>query len=96
MIALIPHIVRAPEFTEVNLRGIAAGNDANVKLNFSPKPEPAATAGNSGSCCAQAGARSGACEASGARAAAAYLQPCDCISAIERARYSATCLRKRL
>ena len=44
LIALIPHIVRAPEFTEVNLRAIAAGNDANVKLNYSPKPEPAATA----------------------------------------------------
>ena len=41
LIALIPHIVRAPEFTEVNLRGISAGNDANVKLNYSPKPEPA-------------------------------------------------------
>jgi general secretion pathway protein D len=44
LIALIPHIVRAPEFTEVNLRGISAGNDANVKLNYSPKPEAATTA----------------------------------------------------
>ena len=34
LIALIPHIVRAPEFNEVNLRGISAGNDANVKLNY--------------------------------------------------------------
>lgn len=39
LIALIPHVVRAPDFTEVNLRGIAAGNDQNVKLNFSPRPE---------------------------------------------------------
>jgi general secretion pathway protein D len=42
LIALIPHVVRAPEYTEVNMRGIAAGNDANVKLNYSPRPQPPA------------------------------------------------------
>ena len=45
IIALIPHIVRAPDYSEVNLRGVAAGNDATVKLNYAPKedaPEPAA------------------------------------------------------
>jgi general secretion pathway protein D len=40
LIALIPHIVRAPEFTDVNIRAVSAGNDANVKLNYSPRPEP--------------------------------------------------------
>src|SRR5262249_13956291 len=40
VIALVPHIVRAPEYTELNLRSISAGNDQNVKLNYSPRPEP--------------------------------------------------------
>jgi len=39
MIALIPHIVRRPEFTALNLRGVAAGTDATVKLSFGPRPE---------------------------------------------------------
>jgi general secretion pathway protein D len=34
MIALIPHIVRRPEFTEENLRGIAVGNQQTVHLNY--------------------------------------------------------------
>jgi general secretion pathway protein D len=38
MIALIPHVVRRPEFTEENLRGIAVGNQASVHLNYSRKP----------------------------------------------------------
>jgi general secretion pathway protein D len=53
MIALIPHIVRRPEITGLNLRGVAAGTDATVKLNFGPRPEataapaaPASTAPN--------------------------------------------------
>jgi general secretion pathway protein D len=42
VIVLIPHIIRAPEITDVNLREIAAGNANNVKLNYAPqKPEPA-------------------------------------------------------
>jgi general secretion pathway protein D len=31
-------VVRAPEYNEVNLRGIAAGSDQNVKLSYTPRP----------------------------------------------------------
>jgi general secretion pathway protein D len=44
-IFLVPHIVRSPEITPANLRGIAAGNDATVKLSYAPReeaPKPAA------------------------------------------------------
>jgi general secretion pathway protein D len=54
MIALIPHIVRRPEYTAENLRGIAVGNQQSVHLNYgrqagatppaAPKNEPAAAA----------------------------------------------------
>ncbi|MBI4876421.1 MAG: hypothetical protein HY822_17435, partial [Acidobacteria bacterium] len=45
LVVLIPHIVRAPEINEVNLRGIAAGNDQTVKLSFAPhRPAPARAA----------------------------------------------------
>jgi len=37
MIALIPHIVRTPDYTAENLRGIYAGTDQVVKLNYAPK-----------------------------------------------------------
>ena len=37
LIALVPHIVRSPEITELNTRGIAAGSDAVVKVG-SPSP----------------------------------------------------------
>jgi general secretion pathway protein D len=37
LIALIPHVVRAPFYTETNLRGVAAGNDQNLKLTYGPK-----------------------------------------------------------
>jgi general secretion pathway protein D len=37
VIVLIPHIVRAPEITDVNMRGIAAGNSTNVKLSYAPQ-----------------------------------------------------------
>ena len=37
MIALIPHIVRRPDITGLDLRGIAAGTDATVKLNYAPR-----------------------------------------------------------
>lgn len=40
LIVLIPHIVRSPDYTSANLRGISAGTDQNVKLNYSPRPEP--------------------------------------------------------
>ncbi len=45
LIALIPHIVRTPDYTAENLRGIYAGSDQVVKLYYAPKPQetPAAT-----------------------------------------------------
>jgi general secretion pathway protein D len=46
VIVLIPHIIRAPEITDVNLRELASGNATNVKVNYAqPKPAetPAAT-----------------------------------------------------
>jgi general secretion pathway protein D len=36
LIALIPHVVRAPDITELDLRGIAAGTDQTVKLSYAP------------------------------------------------------------
>jgi general secretion pathway protein D len=36
MIALIPHIVRRPEYTAENLRGIAVGNAQTTHLNIGP------------------------------------------------------------
>ena len=36
-IALIPHIVRTPGYTAENLRGIYAGTDQVVKINYAPK-----------------------------------------------------------
>ena len=37
LFVLIPHIVRSPEITDVNLKGVAAGNDQSVKLSFAPR-----------------------------------------------------------
>jgi general secretion pathway protein D len=37
LFVLIPHIVRAPEITETNMRGIASGTDQAVKLNYAPR-----------------------------------------------------------
>ena len=42
MIALIPHILRTPDITGLDLRGVAAGTDQVVKLNFAPRKEEAA------------------------------------------------------
>jgi general secretion pathway protein D len=52
LIAIVPHIVRAPDITELNTRGIAAGSDAVVKVGYpangdaddEPKPQSAAPA----------------------------------------------------
>jgi general secretion pathway protein D len=45
MIALIPHIVRRPDITGMDMKGIAAGTDATVKLSYGPRvEEPAAAA----------------------------------------------------
>jgi len=38
MIALVPHIVRTPDYSAENLRGIYAGTDQVVKINYAPKP----------------------------------------------------------
>jgi len=37
LIALVPHIVRGQDLTEINLRGVATGVDQTIKLNFAPK-----------------------------------------------------------
>jgi general secretion pathway protein D len=42
LIALIPHIVRTPDYTAENLRPIYAGTDQSVKLFYAPRPEEAA------------------------------------------------------
>jgi len=40
MIALIPHVVRRPDLTPDNLRGIAVGNATSIKINYAaPEPE---------------------------------------------------------
>ncbi len=36
LIALIPYIVRRPDITELNLRGVAAGSDQTVQLRYAP------------------------------------------------------------
>ncbi len=43
IIALIPHIVRTPSITPVDMRGVAAGTDQNVKVMYAPAPEPPET-----------------------------------------------------
>src|SRR5262245_43848155 len=44
LFVLIPHIVRAPEITETNMRGVASGSDTVVRLNYARRPAPAAVA----------------------------------------------------
>jgi len=44
MIALIPHIVRKPDITGLDMKTIAAGVDATVKLSYAPRVEEAPTA----------------------------------------------------
>ncbi|MEI9813152.1 MAG: type II and III secretion system protein, partial [Acidobacteriota bacterium] len=56
MIALIPHIVRTPDFTSENLRGVFAGNDQQLRLMYAPANEqvgsvPAPPAAPSGAPC---------------------------------------------
>lgn len=38
LIALIPHIIRTPDYTPENMRGIYAGSDQVVKLSYAPHP----------------------------------------------------------
>jgi general secretion pathway protein D len=42
MIALVPHIVRSPDYTSENVRGVLSGTDAVLKLNVG-KPEDLGT-----------------------------------------------------
>ena len=39
MIALIPHIVRRPDITGLDLQGVSAGTDQTVKLSYAPRVE---------------------------------------------------------
>jgi general secretion pathway protein D len=53
MIVLVPHIIRQPDLTTGNLRGIAVGNQQSIKLSYAPKPSdlvsgPAAAAATLG------------------------------------------------
>jgi general secretion pathway protein D len=44
LVALIPHIVRTPDVSGLDLRGIAAGTDQTVKLSYGSRPLPPAPA----------------------------------------------------
>lgn len=45
VIALIPHIVRGPDITESNLRGVMAGSQQQIHVEYAPQ-QPAAQAGS--------------------------------------------------
>ena len=46
LIVLIPHIVRGPDLSDLNMKGIAAGNQTTVKLSYAPrKGAPVSDAG---------------------------------------------------
>ncbi len=45
LVVLIPHIVRAPEITPENIRGIATGTETIWKVNYQPKQGVPAAAG---------------------------------------------------
>jgi general secretion pathway protein D len=47
LIALIPHIVRTPDYTVENMRGIYVGTDQVVKINYAPAPGENGTPGAS-------------------------------------------------
>jgi general secretion pathway protein D len=44
VIALIPHIVRGPDITASDLKAVAAGNATQIKVEYAPRPVPAAAA----------------------------------------------------
>ncbi len=44
LVILVPHLVRAPDITDLNLRGVSTGTDATVKLSYQMKEAPAAPA----------------------------------------------------
>lgn len=39
LLVMVPRIVRAQDINEINLRGISSGNEATIKLNYSPKAD---------------------------------------------------------
>jgi general secretion pathway protein D len=41
LIALVPHVVRTPGITDLNLKGVAAGSDTVVRLSYAPPEAPA-------------------------------------------------------
>ena len=46
LVVLVPHLVRAPELTDLNLKGISTGTDQQVRVSFQSrdeKPAPAPT-----------------------------------------------------
>ncbi len=45
LIALIPHIVRTPDYSAENLRGVYAGTDQQVRVNYAPKRDGSAASG---------------------------------------------------
>lgn len=49
VIALIPHIVRGPDITASNLRGVAAGSQQQIKVAYGPQGPAAAQAAQVGS-----------------------------------------------
>lgn len=44
LVILVPHLVRAPDITDLNLRGVNTGTDATVKLSYQMKEAPPNTA----------------------------------------------------
>ena len=41
LVVLIPHIVRSQDFSDVNIRGVSAGSDQNLKINYAPRRDTA-------------------------------------------------------
>jgi len=41
LIALVPHVVRTPGVSDVNLKAVAAGTDTTVRLSYAPREAPA-------------------------------------------------------
>ena len=39
LVILVPHLVRAPELTDLNLRGVSTGTDQQVRVSLSPREE---------------------------------------------------------
>ena len=48
MIALVPHIVRTPDYTPENLRGVFSGPDQSLRLMYAPRDEDGSGPGAAG------------------------------------------------